>query len=86
MGNKFDIPAAEKLSESLLKTADIMESETEKIQDEFKLLGDTFKDKAYSEFQSELNVADRTMLSVISDIRELQHSIADYKNQMSELL
>lgn len=86
MGNRFDLTAAQQLSEALLKTADTMELETEKIQDNFKVLGDTFKDKAYSEFQSELNAADKTMSSIISDIRELQRSIVDYKNQMSDLL
>lgn len=86
MGNRFDLTAAQQLSEALLKTADTMELETEKIQDNFKVLGDTFKDKAYNEFQSELNAADKTMSSIISDIRELQRSIVDYKNQMSDLL
>lgn len=86
MGNRFDLTAAQQLSETLLKTADTMESETEKIQNDFKLLGDTFKDKAYNEFQSELNAADRSISSIISDIRELQRSIVDYTNQMSDLL
>lgn len=86
MGNRFDLTAAQQLSETLLKTADTMESETEKIQNDFKLLGATFKDKAYNEFQSELNAADRSISSIISDIRELQRSIVDYTNQMSDLL
>ena len=86
MGNKFDLEAAQKLSETLIKTADTMEAESSKVRDNFTALGDSFKDKGYSEFQSELNAADRTMTSIISDIRELNRSILDYKNQMSELL
>ena len=86
MGNKFDLEAAQKFSESLVKTADVMEAESARVQDSFRILGESFKDKAYNEFQSELNAADRTMLNIIADIRELNRSIVDYKNQMSELL
>lgn len=86
MGNKFDLEAAQKLSEILIKTANTMEAESSKVQDNFTALGETFKDKGYSEFQSELNAADRTMASIVADIRELNRSILDYKNQMSELL
>ena len=86
MGNKFDLEAAQKLSEILIKTANTMEAESSKVQDNFTALGETFKDKGYIEFQSELNAADRTMANIIADIRELNRSIIDYKNQMSELL
>lgn len=63
-----------------------MQAESAKIQDNFKSLGESFKDKAYTEFQGELNAADRSMTAIINDIRELNRSIIDYKNQMSELL
>lgn len=86
MGYKFDLESAQKLSDVLTKTADTMEAESVNVQDGFAALGDSFKDKGYSEFQSELNSADRTMASIIADIRELNRSIIDYKNQMSELL
>ena len=86
MGKKFDLEVAQKFSESLVNAADLMEDESERVQDDFKLLGETFKDKNYSEFQSELNAADRTMISIIADIRELNRSLLDYTNQMRELL
>lgn len=86
MGNRFDLEAAQRLSETLLKTADIMQTETIRVQDNFKSLGETFRDKAYEEFQNELNSADKSISNIINDIRELNQSILDYKNQMSELL
>lgn len=86
MGNRFDLEAAQNLSETLIKTADIMEVESSNIQDGFIVLGDSFRDKCYGEFQSELNAADRTMTSIIADIRELNRSLLEYANQMSELL
>lgn len=86
MGNRFDLEAAQRLSETLLKTADIMQTETIRVQDNFKALGETFRDKAYEEFQNELNSADKSISNIINDIRELNQSILDYKNQMSELL
>lgn len=86
MAKKFDIEVAEKLSTTLYNTADKMESETQNIQDKFKVLGETFKDRAYSEFQGELNAADKTMAAIISDMRALSRAVAEYKNKMNDLL
>lgn len=86
MGKKFDLPTAQKFSETLVKTADTMETETTKVQENFAVLGETFKDKGYSEFQSELNAADRTIENIVSDIRNLNRLMLDYTNKMGDLL
>lgn len=86
MGKKFDLPTAQKFSETLVKTADTMETESTKVQDSFAALGESFKDKGYSEFQSELNAADRTIENIVSDIRDLNRLMLDYTNKMGDLL
>lgn len=86
MGKKFDLPTAQKFSETLVKTADTMETETTKVQENFAVLGETFKDKGYSEFQSELNAADKTIENIVSDIRNLNRLMLDYTNKMGDLL
>ncbi len=86
MGKRFDLNVAHELSATLLKTAEVMETESANIQADFKSLGETFKDKGYNEFQSDLNAADRTMSKIIEDIRELNRSVLDYCNEMSKLL
>lgn len=86
MGKKFDLPTAQKFSETLVKTADTMETETTKVQENFAVLGETFKDKGYSEFQSELYAADKTIENIVSDIRNLNRLMLDYTNKMGDLL
>ena len=56
------------------------------MQENFAVLGETFKDKGYSEFQSELNAADRTIENIVSDIRNLNRLMLDYTNKMGDLL
>lgn len=85
MGKRFDFGTARKLCETLVKTASVLESETNKVQDSFTALGETFKDKGYTEFRIELNEADRTIASIVADIIELQKSIAEYAGRLSEI-
>lgn len=86
MNKKFDFEVAQKLSETLVKTADAMELETEKIEYSFIELGETFKDKAYTEFRGELNAANKTVDDIVQDIRELNISILDYSNALRDVL
>lgn len=86
MQKKFDPAVAEKLGVTLLNTAEIMEVETENIQKSFKVLGETFRDQAYNEFQGELNAADKTMASIIEDMKSLSKAVLRYRAQMIDLL
>lgn len=86
MGNKFDFGTANDLCELLMTAAETMESENQKIQNNFIALHETFKDKAYDEFQSDFNAADRTMSKIIADLREIQKALSDYKTRLMDAI
>ena len=86
MGNKFDIETANDLCELLKTAAETMESENQKIQNNFIALHETFKDKAYDEFQSDFNAADRTMSKIIADLREIHKALSDYKTRLMDAI
>lgn len=86
MGNRLNLDSAQKFSENLIKTAEIMETETENINSGFKYLGDTFRDQNYNEFAGEINLASSSITKVIEDIRSLNRSFVEYVRQMGDLL
>ena len=86
MGNRLNLDSAQKFSENLIKTAEIMETETENINSGFKYLGDTFRDQNYNEFAGEINLASSSINKVIEDIRSLNRSFVEYVRQMGDLL
>ncbi len=86
MGNRLNLDSAYKFSDTLMKTADIMETETENIDMGFKYLGDTFKDMAYNEFAGEMDLASASIKNVIEDMRSLNRSLLEYIRQMGDLL
>lgn len=86
MRNKFDFDVAEDLCETLIVVADTMESENQKVQDNFTALHETFRDKAYEEFQGEFNAADRTMAQIIADLREMHKALCDYKIRLKVIV
>lgn len=84
MGNKFDFDVAEQLCETLSTVADTMETENQKVQDSFTALHESFRDKAYEEFKSDFNAADRTMARIISDLREMHKTLNEYKIRLRD--
>ncbi len=86
MGNRLNLDSAQKFSENLIKTAEIMETETENINSGFKYLGNTFRDQNYNEFAGEINLASSSINKVIEDIRSLNRSFVEYVRQMGDLL
>lgn len=86
MNNKFDFNVADELCKTILNVSDVMESENERVQKAFSNLHETFRDKAYDEFQADFNAADRSMAIIINDLRELHRSLSDYKERLIELL
>lgn len=67
-------------------SGETMESENQKIQNNFIALHETFKDKAYDEFQSDFNAADRTMSKIIADLREIHKALSDYKTRLMDAI
>lgn len=86
MANRLDLNSAQKFSETMMKTADIMETETENINSGFKYLGDTFRDQNYNEFAGEINLASASITKVIEDVRSLNRSFLTYVREMGDLL
>lgn len=86
MGNKLDIGEALNFAGALNNTVVALETSNENIQTDFVNLCETFRDKAYDEFKEEFNAADRTMATLILDIKTLRKSLMQYVQEMQDLL
>lgn len=86
MGNKFDFDSAQEFAAMLTKAAEVMQTETENINREFQVLGDTFRDQNYIEFKTDVDKATATINNVASDIYALRAAILDYADKLSTVL
>lgn len=84
--NKFDFDTATKLSSLLIRTADTMEAENEKMQHNFLALNETWKDRAYGEFQDQFRDADKTVAEAVALLRELNKNMLAYAMKLRDSL
>lgn len=84
--NRVNLEVLESLIDTLDKSVEVFTTENEKIQHDFVVLSNTFRDQAYNEFQAELNAADRAMSRIIDDIRKTEQALSRYKEIFMELL
>ncbi len=83
MGNsRFDFDAAQKLGNLLLRTADTMESENQKMQHNFEALGESWKDDRYEYFRDLLHSADVTVERAVMCLTDLNRAMQEYTQRL----
>ncbi len=86
MGNRFDFGVAQEFAAMLTKTAEVMKTETENVNHDFEVLGDTFRDQNYTEFRSDVKKATATVNSIVSDLHELKAAMLEYASGLEDVL
>lgn len=82
---KFDFSVACDLTNKLTNCMDTLESEHEKLQNNFTALSESFKDAYYDEFKVEFEKGERAVKAISGDVRDLTVTLIDYALKLGEL-
>lgn len=84
--NRFDFDTAQKLGMLLLRTADTMEAENQKMRHNFQALGETWKDTRYEEFRDLFHSADVTIERAVMCLQDLNRALQEYAQRLHDSL
>lgn len=82
---KFDFSTACELTNKLTTCMDVLESENDRLQNNFSALNEHFKDAYYEEFKVEFEKGDRIIKTINEDVRELTVALINYAMKLGEL-
>lgn len=85
-GDKFNFNTASTLVQVLNKATTTLEDKNEKMSDLFTQLGEGFKDDGYSKYESDIKSADQSITDIISQLKSVTKSIAEYAVKLREVM
>ncbi len=82
---RFNFDTACELTNKLTTCMDVLESENDRLQNNFSALNEHFKDAYYEEFKVEFEKGDRIIKAINEDVRDLTVALINYAMKMGEL-
>lgn len=80
--DKFDFDAATRLVNLIESSASMIDVKNGQIEKKFGELREFFKDEGYIQYESEMNVANRGINEIISQLHVIGRHIEDYKQRL----
>lgn len=83
-GDKFDFRVANNLVQAVVQTADALDVKNGQMEKRFMDLQDSFKDSGYDGYAVDMNAANQSIKSVITQLKVVGGKIARYAEELRE--